>query len=302
MNEIEVRRDNLPATSPFPEAAQSLVAWAESASAAYELARRIVTTSFCPAQYKGKPDEAAAAMLAGAEVGLSPMASLRAFDNIQGVTAPRALTLRAIVLGQGHEIVVEESTAQRCAGRGRRKGAREWQSYEFTIAMARDLGLLGKDQWKKQPGTMLIARFTSGICRMIAADAILGIPYSAEEVSDQSTTVEAAPPTTTRVARKKPEPAPIPEPDLTPEDALVEPEPVEAEVIEPSEPDITPSQLKNVHRLLGKLGVGTDREAGLAYIREALGGTDIQSSKELTLAQARTVIDFLMDLAGEKDA
>jgi hypothetical protein len=303
MTEIAVRESYTPAQlatdSGFPDAARSLVLWAESATAAYELSRKLVPTAFCPAQYKGKPEEAAAAMLAGAEVGLSPMASLRAFDVIQGVAAPRAITLRAIVQGQGHEIVLEESTAQRAAGRGRRKGSREWQPYEFTIAQAAALGLTGKDQWKKQPATMLIARFTAGLCRLIAADAILGIPNASEELQDglesglSPNDATAAPAPTTKVsrARKPVEPVSVPEPDLSPPD---EPGP-EPTLDEPADAEelIRPAQNRLLHKLFNDKGKPS-RDEALDYLFTL--GIEVESTKALTVAQASVAIDALEKL------
>ena len=111
----------------MPAAAHALIDWARSADAAYSLAERLCATSFVPSQFKGKPVEAAAAMLAGSEVGLSPMASLRAFDVIQGVAAPRALTMRAIAQSKGHEFITDEATPAKVRMRGRRRGTSEWQ-------------------------------------------------------------------------------------------------------------------------------------------------------------------------------
>ncbi|MBQ1118547.1 hypothetical protein, partial [Streptomyces sp. C3-3] len=61
-------------------------------------------------------------------------------------------------------------------------GAETWQAVTWDIPRAQRLGLLGKDQWKKQPKTMLIARATGELCRLIASDALHGLPYAAEEV------------------------------------------------------------------------------------------------------------------------
>ncbi len=36
-----------------------------------------------------------------------------------------------------------------------------WQTSVWTIERAQQMGLLGKDQWKKQPDAMLVARATS---------------------------------------------------------------------------------------------------------------------------------------------
>lgn len=288
MTELALRQDYAPAVvSNIPPAAQGLVEWAHSAAAAYELAQRIITTSFAPAQYRGKPDEAAAAMLAGSEVGLSPMAALRAFDVIQGVAAPRAITLRAIVQSLGHEIIIDEATPQRVRGRGRRKGSSEWQPCEWTIKRAQDLGLTNKDQWKKQPQTMLVARFTSEIARLIAADAILGIPYTAEEIIDAdqpTTTVTRTPAAKTSVRRKAPESA---EPEFDP--------PAEPEPELPVEELIRPAQTKKMMALFNEKGF-RDRDDRLAYVTEVVG-IEVASSKDLSVAQASAVIDALDQLA-----
>jgi hypothetical protein len=165
-------------------AAMQLVEWAQAAQAAFQLADALCATQFAPAAYRGKAQEAAAAMLAGAEVGLSPMASLRAFDNIQGTPAPKAATLRAIAQAHGHEVRIVESTPDRAVVTGRRKGETEWQTSTWDLARAEQMSLTGKSQWKQQPGAMLIARATSEACRWIAMDAIMGMPYSAEEIRD----------------------------------------------------------------------------------------------------------------------
>lgn len=162
----------------------SLVEWAESARAAHQIAESLVKTSFVPVQFKDKAHEATAAILAGGEVGLSPMASLRSFDIISGVAAPRALTLRAVVQAHGHDVWVEKESSTEAKVCGRRYGSDQVQSSTWTIERASALGLTSRDQWRKQPQAMLVARATSEVCRRVAADAILGIPYSSEELQD----------------------------------------------------------------------------------------------------------------------
>lgn len=166
--------------------------WAKQAVAVRQMADSICSTSFAPQAYRGKPDEATAAILAGAELGLDPMASLRAFDNIQGTPAPKAMTLRAVAQAAGHEVRVVEATAERAVVEGRRKGESSWSQSVWDIPRAQAMGLTGKAQWKQQPAAMLVARATSEVCRWIASDAIMGMPYSAEEISDH-TGAEARP-------------------------------------------------------------------------------------------------------------
>ncbi|MFD4596797.1 hypothetical protein ACFWPQ_02065 [Streptomyces sp. NPDC058464] len=159
----------------------SLEKWAREASAISGIANAIAGTSLAGA-YRGKRDEIVAVVLAGHELGIQPMTSLKSIDVIQGQPALRAHAMRGIVLKQGHEVELVESDDQHCVMRGRRKGAESWQTVVWDTRRAGQMGLLNKDQWKKQPKTMLIARATGEICRLIAADALHGMPYVAEEL------------------------------------------------------------------------------------------------------------------------
>lgn len=165
-------------------AANELEQWARDLTTAYQAARQLVTTSFVPRTYQGKPEEAAAAIMTGKEVGLSPLAALRSIDIIGGVPAMRAIALRALVQSSGHEIWTEESTATQAIVAGRRKGSDKVERSVWTMDRARELKLATKDNWKNQPIAMLLARATSELVRLIAADVILGIPYSIEEIAD----------------------------------------------------------------------------------------------------------------------
>lgn len=181
-SEIATRDENTVAAVPAPQPpANELMEWVESARQAHLVAQSLAKTQFAGA-YRGKPDEIVAAILTGQELGLKPMTALKSIDVIQGQPALRAHAMRAIVQHQGHEIELVESDDNHCVMRGRRKGAETWQTVEWTIPRADRLGLLGKDQWKKQPKTMLIARATGELCRLIASDALHGLPYAAEEV------------------------------------------------------------------------------------------------------------------------
>lgn len=245
-------------------AVERLGEWAISAQAAYQVAERLVESSFVPAQFKGKPVEAAAAILAGVEVGLQPMAALRSFDIIQGTAAARAMTLRAIVQSHGHEIEQVEATSSRCVMQGRRRGAHNWQKVTWTIDRAKEMGLTGKDNWKKQPQAMLVARATSEIARLIASDAILGIGYSVEEIQDgageyTAMASESAAPPATRTVSRAPE-------------------------------SITDAQSKKLHALVNEFG--WDRDVKLAFASQMVGRT-LGSTSELTKSEAVSVIDAL---------
>lgn len=165
----------------------ALVAWAQEASLAYDMAQKLASTSFVPQSLRGKPGDIAAAILAGSELGLKPMATLKSIDIIQGTPALRAHAMRGLIQAQGHDIELVESTDTRCVMRGRRAGSEAWQEVEWTVERAQRMGLLGKDQWKKNPKGMLVARATGDICRLIASDALHGMPYVSEELEGFTT-------------------------------------------------------------------------------------------------------------------
>lgn len=285
-------------------ARSSLMSWAEDAHAAAQIAHQLTGTAFIPeslivrdtsgnVDYDRTASTALGVILAGTELGLSPMAALRSVDVIKGTPAMRAMAMRAIVQSAGHELVVTESTETRAIVKGRRRGSSEWQTSTWTIDRAQKLGLAGKPNWRQQSTSMLIARATSECARLIAADALLGLPYSAEELADDLAGIEPdqTPPAEqpkrrtaqrkTTTPRKATPPAPTgppqaerPEPELEPPDQTDEP---------------NKDQLAALHASLRDLGI-TERDAGLAYIGAAVD-REISSSKDLTRDECGRVID-----------
>jgi hypothetical protein len=191
-----------------------LIRWARDAREAHAIATSLVTTSFVPDSMRGKPHEAAAAILTGAEIGLTPMAALRSIDIIQGTPAMRAHALRGLVQSRGHDVWVHEATGSRAVVQGRRKGSQAVQESVWTLDRAKALGLLNKQNWKTQPQAMLVARATSELCRLIASDVLLGIPYSVEELDDEAADLEAvsAPKAVKRTVKRQTQPEVAPPP------------------------------------------------------------------------------------------
>lgn len=283
------------------QAVERLGEWASAAQAAYEVAAKLVQTSFVPAQFKNNAIEATAAILAGSEVGLSPMASLNAFTIIQGKAAPSALALRAIVQSQGHEIVVVESTSARAIVKGRRRGSSEWSEVRWTIDRATALNLMAKDNWKKQPTAMLLARATSEVARIIGADAILGIGYTVEELTDGVVGENAEPKTKPTKKMKRDTP------DITVADfednSLVTFKETENGTIlvaaeEPISEPVTDKQISLINVLATQLGLTREQKLDGA---KHYCGREISSTKELTKSEAKTIIDALQKKVQESN-
>lgn len=257
-NEIATRDEETAAVvdhlNASPPTESELEAWARDAIAISQISANIATTSLAGA-YRGKPDEVTAVILAGHELGIQPMTSLKSIDVIQGQPALRAHAMRGLLQSKGHEIELLESTAAYCKMRGRRKGAEQWQEVEWDIDRARQLGLLNKDQWKKQPKTMLINRATGEICRLVASDALHGMPYAAEEL-DGYVHGEVA----------QPKRAPLSVAALTA--PLATPEPAPSDVVDVDTDDDHTAAVQELRDFAAEQGIAGDVDM-LAY--EALG-------------------------------
>ena len=211
MTEMELHQGEQAEVAPVVTELPALAVWANEARQVAVIAESLARTAFVPAPFRGKPAEVTAAILAGQEVGMRPMAALRAIDVIQGKPAMSALAMRALVQSHGHRITVTDQSNTRAVVEGQRRGDETVQRSVWTIERAKQLGIAGKDNWRNQPMAMLVARATAECARLVAADVILGMPYSTEELED----VDAAPAPTKRTAKRKPVEKPtLPEPEL----------------------------------------------------------------------------------------
>lgn len=231
MTELATYNGHTPATLQPAEAQRpknDLMAWAESAVAANNIAQSLARTSFVPKAFQGKPDEVTAAILTGQEMGLSPMAALKSMHVVQGTAGLSAHALRGLVQSHGHEMWTEESTDVRAIVCGKRKGSDKVERVVWTLERATKAGYVAKNpNYKSVPQDMLLARATASVARLVDADGLLGMPYSAEELADEAGSVgETTQPK--RVSRKKAEPVAVPTPELAP--------PTAAEAAEDDEP------------------------------------------------------------------
>lgn len=151
---------------------------------AWSLAQRIARTEFVPEALRGKPEAVLACMLAGAEVGVSPMQALSKIHVIKGRPAMAAELMRAIVLREGHDLWIEEQSSTRCIVGGKRKGSDRETRVTWTLDDAKRANLLSNPSWRSYPSAMLLARATAGLCRAIFPDVLAGISYTVEELQD----------------------------------------------------------------------------------------------------------------------
>lgn len=315
--------------TPTATPASQLVEWADAAHAAHGLADALVRTNVCPPAFRGKPQEATAVVLLGAELGLSPIAALRSMYDLRGQIGMYVRAQVALVQSRGHSIWTAAETDDLVTVRGHRRGEPDHvEEVTWTLARARQAGYVrrGKDgspsRYELDPRTMLWSRAAGDVARRIAADVLAGIP----ELDDPGELVEqgAPRPTTTRVQRQQPRPVadvelpaevgggarsepgqpraadPHPDdasagsdPDGVPwerTDDTVEPEPVEDQ----GEPLVTPAQKRMLHPLFIEIKVLSPDERH-AWLAKFLGH-DVASTNDLTVTEASAAIDELQRL------
>ena len=149
---------------------------------ALRLAEVISNTELVPKGLRGRADAVVAIVLTGHELGLGPMQSLQTIDLIDGQPTLSPEGMRALVLANGHGIIVEPGD-EVCTVRCHRKEwpPDQWAAFSFTIAEAERAELLGKPNWKKYPPDMLTARATGRACRATFSDVLAGVSYTPEE-------------------------------------------------------------------------------------------------------------------------
>lgn len=294
--------DERPAAAVDPTGGR-LVAWASSLSAAKQIGAALCNTSFVPATFKGKPEEAAAAILFGDEIGLSPTQSLQSVYVISGKPALYARAMVAIVLAAGHEIETVRKTPTEVVVRGRRRGSESWTTETWTLARAQKAGYASNKKYATDPEAMLYSRAAADICRQIAPDALAGIGYSVEELETEPTKVTITreePKPLPRSLKRAEAPSPV-EPEVPTEQVDTETgEIVDAEVVDDAPALITDAQMRKMRALLGSIGM-KDRGVVLDYVR-GIVGHEVESSKSLTVDEASAVIDALSELEAMRTA
>ena len=301
----------------------ALAVFADTARAVHGIAQSLAPTAFVPTSMRNKPEEVTGAILAGAELGLSPMAALASIDLIEGRPAVRANTMRGLLLAAGGEIEVVEANDTRVIMRARLRPNRPWQEVTWTLDRAKKMGLATKSNWQKMPQAMMVARATSELVRLVAAHLLIGMPYSTEELGDEPMPEAPATAPAARNERRTMQragdwkevghtdggtpvyvapvgtPAPAPQPE--PEGRVIGRGEPAKEIEAPPAPDgdkVTDTTRKAIMAGFNELGIRA-RDARLARVGEVVG-RDIPSVNVLTEAEARQVVTYLQGQRTEK--
>lgn len=258
-------------------------------TAQMEFAKALAHGDILPQAYKNKPANVLVAIGLGQSMGLSPAESLYRIDVIQGKPTASAELIAANVRKAGHKLRVRvDETKQSVTASIVRA---DDPDFEHTVTRnldwAKAMGLATKDNYKKQPTTMLQWRAITAVARLACPEALFGVAYTPDEMHDMAPGSPARRQAT--VDDFTTEPAPV---DVTEAEIIDDPEPVEKLATE--------KQLTKLHTMLNAAGF-KDPDTARNTVA-GLIGRDIESSKELTQAEIQTVFTELEALeAGERD-
>lgn len=150
---------------------------------AKELATTLSAARTLPEALQQKPADVMAIVMAGAELGLAPMQSIRALVLIKGKPTLSADAMGALVKSRRDVCTwlrLVESSATIATYETLRNGDPGPTRLSFTIEQAAKAGLNG-DNWKRFPDAMLRARALSALCRAVYPDLLLGV-YDPDEL------------------------------------------------------------------------------------------------------------------------
>lgn len=136
-----------------------------------------------PKHCLGKPGKILATIMAGHELGVGPMASLRAFHVVEGKPTADYSFWVARLKAAGYRLEWTERTQERVT---LKMTAPDGSSATETWDKARAItaGLWnGKDPWKKYPQTMLSARCVTSLGRAFAGEVMFGC-YEHDEADE----------------------------------------------------------------------------------------------------------------------
>lgn len=297
----------------------SMVNYANELDAAYEFACKIDKTPFMPKHFKGKPEDAAVAMLYAAPLGLLPVAALKSIYVVHGTPALYAEAMMAIAIAHGHQIERVHATETSVKFRCRRRGSQNWQEVEWTIQRAQKAGYTSNAKYRENPIGMLTEKCKAEAARLVAADALAGMPagedvelgdyddspaFGVEPESSAPAPAESKRTVKRKTRAKAPEPqAPVLPATPAPEPADDEPEVEDA--AQDSEAMSDRGQWVQAGQLMTDLGIEdkADKAAEMRRWADEQGITrDLPSMAALTAAECDEFVTYLQSISNPEAA
>lgn len=150
-----------------------------------EQAGILIKSGFLPSTVR-TAEQAIAIMMMGEALNVKPIIALQSINVIQGkpTVSPQLMLALIRKSGQLQDLTVTDDGTT-CTVTMTRKGETA-HTETFSMTDAGNMGLAGKDNWRKQPAVMRKWRAISAACRVVFPDIILGF-YTPEELAPDIT-------------------------------------------------------------------------------------------------------------------
>lgn len=159
------------------------------------LAEMLKGSTLLPKALSGNVANIAMQVMAGQELGLSPMTSIRTIHVIEGKPVLSADGMVAVVLGSGKAKYFKRTASSDTSVTYEtlRVDHDEPQKCTWTIEDAKRAALDKKDNWRGYPRAMLASRAKAELARDVYPDVLAGC-YSEDEAKDSDDFRSASPP------------------------------------------------------------------------------------------------------------
>jgi hypothetical protein len=148
------------------------------------MAEVLAKSNLIPDALKNKVPDVVVQILAGQELGLAPMASIRGVHIVQGKPVLSADTMVALVLGSGlcEYFSCVEETADHVTYETKRKGSPHPQRVTWSDEDTKTAALHTKDNWRTFKKQMRRARAKAILARDVYPDVLAGC-YDPDEIA-----------------------------------------------------------------------------------------------------------------------
>jgi hypothetical protein len=279
-------------------------AWLHIYEPLIDLAGRLANSPFAPAGVKGDAAAVFSVILAGHGMGLHPIASLQSITLIQGQPYVATEVYLGLAYRAGHSVHWGKCDPKSATVRVTRGDGLGTAETTYTIAEAQAAGLMGKKNWKDNPGDMLRARAVRRALKMTAPDLMLGLePEGAPAApAGLAQVVQLEPPTVAGVEVTAP-PAAHEAVAVPPETDTPDGSPLVTDIGTPEPAKVRPAQMRKLQAALTDLerrdGARMSRDERRLFIAALLQLPELGSASDLTEQQASTAIDAITELLKE---
>lgn len=271
-----------------------------------DIANLYAESTLVPEAYRNKPADIFVAVTLGQSVGISPIQSLSEINVIKGKPTMSASLIAAQVRKAGHKlrIEVDETPGKECAICTIIR--RDDPDHPFVSkrdrAWAQRMGLLNNSNYIKQPATMLKKRAITDCARDACSEALCGINYTPDEMSDlddvEATVEETVEPTRNKTVGSTKTVKPKQNVEI-----------IEAEVVnEPQEQPLSPQkatdeQREEIKKILSNAGILTKELIKLFIHERVLPASEpimTYSTAEAILNNPQTLMNQARDWIREQ--